>query len=146
MDIVQIILNSARVAKVNGALLLALCSHESGNFKQTFVAMDNGSPSFGVCQIKYHTALQLGFHGLPHQLMDPKTNANFAASYLRYQQQRYGSSWIKLVAAYNAGSYLPNKATGCPRNLRYVKLVQKKLPVDLRDRLNCDSKKVTETP
>ena len=137
MDIVTIILSAAKAAGVSGSLLLAVCSHESGDFKHNYNAFDVNSPSWGSCQLKYSTALQLGFKGLPHQLMNPRVNAKYAALYLKYQQSRYGNDWIKLVAAYNSGSYNPSRVEGCPRNLKYLKLVQKKLPLDLRGRLDC---------
>ena len=138
MDVVTIILNAAKAAKVSGTLLLALCAHESGGFTQNYAPMDHGSPSYGACQLKYLTAAQLGFRGLPVDLMDPKTNAKWAARYLAYQQSRYGDNWVLLTSAYNAGSYKESsKARGCPKNLKYVRLVQKKLPLELQSRLEC---------
>ena len=137
MEIVTYILNAAKVAKVSGVLLLALCSHESGGFKHNYAAHDNGSPSYGSCQIKKLTAEFLGFKGDPMLLNKPKINSHYAALYLKYQQSRYGDDWVKLVASYNSGSYMEGKVPNCPRNLRYLKLVQKKLPLDLREKLNC---------
>jgi soluble lytic murein transglycosylase-like protein len=138
MDIVTTILSVAKSVGVSGTLLLALCAHESGGFKQNYAPMDNGSPSFGSCQVKKATADFLGFKGKPQDLMNPKINAYYAAKYLEYQQNRYGNDWIKLVASYNAGTYNPSsRVLGCPRNLKYVKLVQKQLPAELQDRLNC---------
>ena len=52
MDVTTIILNAAKVAKVSGALLLAICSHESNNFTMNYAHNDKGSPSFGSCQLK----------------------------------------------------------------------------------------------
>lgn len=138
MDIVTTILSAAKSVGVSGTLLVALCAHESGGFKQNYAPMDHGSPSFGSCQIKKATAEFLGFKGKSEELMNPKVNSKYAALYLKYQQERYGDNWVQLAAAYNAGSYNPsNKVVGCPRNLRYVKLVQKKLPDSLKDRLSC---------
>lgn len=127
MTYAQIILNAAKAAKVAGALLLAICTQES-NLTNAYVLHDGGSPSIGVCQLKYDTAKMLGFKGSAIQLMDVKTNAHYAAKYLAYQQTRYGNDWHKLAASYNAGSYNPsNKVKGCPRNLAYVKAVKDKL-------------------
>jgi soluble lytic murein transglycosylase-like protein len=67
-----------------------------------------GSPSHGVCQIKYFTAVTMGFHGKPKELNDPKINAKYAALYLRYQEERYGDDWVQLTSAYNSGSDLPS--------------------------------------
>jgi soluble lytic murein transglycosylase-like protein len=138
MDIVNIILSAAKMVGVSGSLLVALCSHESANFTKNYVPYDNGSPSYGSCQLKYFTVLQLGFHGLPMDLMSPKVNAKYAALYLKYQQDRYGQDWVKLASAYNAGSYFESrKNPGCPINWNYVKKVKEKLPLDLQNRLQC---------
>ena len=145
MDIVTIILNAANAAKVSGILLLGICTHESGNFKLNYSVYDNGSPSYGVCQVKLDTAARLGFKGSPKDLNDPRINSKYAALYLKYQEQRYGDNWVKLASAYNAGSYNPsNRVPGCPRNLRYIKLVKKKLPESLQNRLTCGSNGVAE--
>ena len=138
MDISSIIISTAKAVKVSGTLLLAICSHESNNFTLTFAAHDHGSPSFGVCQLKEASARQMGFKGRSKELMNPWVNAKYAALYLKYQEKRYGNNWTQLTASYNAGSYNPSSIVpGCPRNLKYVKLVQKKLPPKLQARLSC---------
>jgi len=139
MEVTTIILNAAKVAKVSGTLLLAICSHESNNFTMNYVPHDHGSPSYGQCQVKKNTAELLGFKGKPEDLMNPETNIKYAALYLAYQQNRYGEDdWVMLTSAYNAGSYLPSaKVVGCPRNLKYVRLVKKKLPLEYQNRLDC---------
>ena len=142
MDIASIIVSAAKSVGVSGQLLLALCMHESGGFKYNFSAMDGGSPSFGSCQIKYATAVQLGFHGHSKELMNPKINALYAAKYLKYQQDRYGDDWLLLAAAYNSGTYNPsNVVRGCPRNLEYVKKIKQKLPEEFRYKLDCGHKR-----
>ena len=99
-----IILAAAKAVKVSGALLLAICTQES-NLTNAMVLHDGGSPSYGVCQLKYETAKMVGFKGRKQDLMDVKTNATFAAKYLAYQQTRYGNDWVKIASSYNAGSY-----------------------------------------
>lgn len=132
------ILEAAKVVHVSGVLLMGICSHESGNFKYNYVQKDHGSPSYGVCQIKENSARQMGFKGTTEELMHSKINIKYAAKYLKYEQDRYGEDgWIYLVSAYNAGSYIENKRTGCPKNMRYIRLVQKKLPEPFRYKLNC---------
>jgi soluble lytic murein transglycosylase-like protein len=138
MEIITLIMSAAKAAGVSGVLLLAICNHESGGFRMNYAPMDVGSPSFGSCQLKYNTSLMLGFPGMPIKLMDPRVNAAYAAKYLSYQQKRYGDNWVKLAGAYNAGSFLPSKKVpGCPKNLGYIKSVQKKLPEELQERLDC---------
>ncbi len=142
MNVINIILNAAKVAHVSGNLLLAICAHESGNFTLNYSPHDHGSPSIGVCQIKESTARLLGFKGNPKDLMDPKVNSLWAAKYLKYQQKRYGDDWVRITAAYNSGSYNPSKIAGCPRNLHYIKKVREKLPVELRYMLDCGNREI----
>ena len=139
MEVTTIILNAAKVAKVSGTLLLAICSHESNNFTMNYAPHDHGSPSYGQCQVKFGTSQMLGFKGKAEELNDPATNALWAARYLKYQQTRYGEDdWVMLTSAYNAGSYLPSaKVVGCPRNLKYIRLVKKKLPLEYQNKLDC---------
>lgn len=135
---VSIILSAAKAAKVSGALLLAICTTES-HLKNVKVPHDGGSPSYGICQIKYDTAKMLGFKGKPDDLMIPTINAEYAAKYLAYQVSRYGSdNWCVLSASYNAGSF--NESTthiGHPRNLKYVKKVRDHLDPLLHHRMVC---------
>jgi soluble lytic murein transglycosylase-like protein len=138
MDVTSIILNAARAVHVSGTLLLAVCSHESNNFTMNYSAHDKGSPSYGSCQLKEATARQMGFTGKDKDLMNPWINAKYAALYLKYQQNRYGEDWVKLVASYNGGIFRESDIVpGCPRNLRYVNLVRKKLPIKFQNKLNC---------
>ena len=138
MSYVTIILNAAKNAKVSGALLLAICTHESG-LNNTLVPHDGGSPTYGICQIKAGTAASVGFTGKDKDLMIPEINAKYAALYLKYQEGRYNGDWTKTVAAYNSGTYNESKKIpGCPRNLEYIKNVQKKLHESLKHKLSCD--------
>lgn len=132
-----IILAAAKAVKVSGALLLAICTQES-NLTNAMVLHDGGSPSYGVCQLKYETAKMVGFKGRKQDLMDVKTNATFAAKYLAYQQTRYGNDWVKIASSYNAGSYSASKkVVGCPRNLKYVIAVKSKLDGEFHTRMVC---------
>lgn len=139
MDYATIILMVAKKVSVSGSLLLAICSHES-NLKNVMVPHDGGSPTYGICQVKLGTAEMMGYKGDAKGLMDPETNALYAATYLKYQKDRYASDWCMAVAAYNAGTYNESKIVpGKPRNLKYVRKVQTKLEEDLQHRLSCDS-------
>lgn len=143
MDIVSTIFSMAKIVGVSGTLLVAICSHESNGFKMNYSAYDKGSPSFGSCQIKEASARQLGFKGKAEELNDPRTNALYAAKYLKYQQDRYGEDdWCVLTSSYNSGTYFESKYPGYPRNLKYVRLVQKQLPEDFKDRLSCGNSEI----
>jgi soluble lytic murein transglycosylase-like protein len=137
----SIILAAAKSAHISYLLLAAICAHESRNFTLDYALYDNGSPSYSVCQVKEDTARMLGYTGDASQLRNGEVGIKYAALYLAYQQQRYGNDWLKLVASYNSGTYNEsNKVLGCPRNLKYVRLVQEKLPKDLQSRLDCGNK------
>ncbi len=137
MSYTAMILAAAKVAKIPGALLLAICMHETG-LNNTLLKHDGNSPTYGVCQIKYETAKDLGYSGSAMGLMNPKINTLWAAKYVRHQMDRYGDDWCKVAAAYNAGSYNESKvAPGYPRNLKYVRHVQRKLASVLQPRLSC---------
>src|SRR5882724_7811726 len=86
-------------------LLSALCFIESTHHVEAFNANDKGSPSHGVCQVKFGTARAMGFTGTMDQLQDPTTNVRYASKYLRNQLRRYNNDTRKAVAAYNSGTY-----------------------------------------
>ncbi len=157
MSYASLILAIAKTVGVPGSLLLAICTHES-NLKNVAVLHDNGSPSYGLCQIKEETAKSVGFSGVAtgpliksdeivgtrapadkgKGLMDPSTNIKYAARYLKMQLERYDGDWCKATAAYNSGTYNPSKkVVGKPRNLKYVKQVVLHLDEEHKDFLIC---------
>jgi soluble lytic murein transglycosylase-like protein len=137
MTYTQIILAAAKSAKISGALLLAICTHET-NLTNVTVYHDGDSPSYGICQVKYETAEMLGFKGQGEDLVNPFVNAKWAARYVKYQESRYGDNWCKIAAAYNAGSFNEHKwLKGYPRNLKYVRYVQQEIDDEFKDRLSC---------
>lgn len=139
MTYTAIILAAAAKVKISGALLLAICTYET-NLTNITVYHDGDSPSYGICQVKYETAQMIGFKGKAEDLVNPKTNAKWAAKYVKYQTRRYGKDdWCRLTAAFNAGSYIESKKVpGKPINLKYVRRVQKKLELFLQPRLSCE--------
>ena len=141
MTYLQIIAGAAKAAKVSATLLYSICAYESNGFMYDYTMYDAGSPSYSVCQIKENSARQLGFTGEAMELRDPRVGIKYAALYLRYQQERYGNDWVKIVSAYNAGSYIEStKVPNCPRNLKYITKVKERLEKDLQYKLSCDIK------
>jgi soluble lytic murein transglycosylase-like protein len=137
MTYTAIILAAAQKTGISGSLLLAVCTHES-NLKNTMVKHDGGSPSYGICQVKGATAKMMGHLGRSTDLMNPFINAKWASRYLKYQLDRYDGNVCKAVSAYNAGTFNESKKNpGKPRNLKYVKKVQKNLDEDLKYMLLC---------
>ncbi len=138
MDYASIVIQAAKAVKVSSVLLLAICTHES-NLNNITVPDDGGSSSIGICQIKEKTAFLLGYKGTAKGLLNPKTNAHFAALYLKYQYQRYGD-WCKATSAYNSGTFNESdKNPGKPKNLQYVLEVKKKLNKHFQNLLSCDN-------
>lgn len=139
MNFFAIIAAAAGKMKVPVALMFAICKYESANFTDILVHDDGGSASMGICMVKLETAQMLGYKGTAEVLRENhRVNATYAAKYLAKQISRYGDDWVKVTAAYNAGSYNPSKvAVGCPRNLEYVSRVRKRLDKDSQYRLHC---------
>jgi soluble lytic murein transglycosylase-like protein len=140
MDFTTIILLAAKKIGVSGYLLLAICTHETG-LTNKVVQHDGGTPTFGVCQVKLGTAKMVGYDIKGDDLMNPEVNAEVAGAYLKYQIDRYDGNICKATASYNAGRYNPSmKAIGNPRNLKYLRSVQKLLGPDMRHKLQkCES-------
>lgn len=125
MDYLSAITLAAKKVGISGSLLLAICSHESGGFRFRHNPDDRGSPSFGACQVKEATAIQVGYKLTHKQLGEPKKNAMIAAKYLKWQLDRYENNYCRAVAAYNSGTFHESKKkTGLPRNLKYVEAVK----------------------
>lgn len=108
-------------------LLSSICYVESTHQVKAHNPMDGGSPSLGVCQIKYKTAQHMGFKGAEGELQaSVKQNTYWAGAYLKWQLKRYKGDIVKAVAAYNAGSYKPSVVRKGPINQKYVTKVFKK--------------------
>jgi soluble lytic murein transglycosylase-like protein len=141
MEHVKAIMWAAKMVKIPSSLLLAICVRETG-LQNTVAPHDGGSPSIGICQMKLATAQDLGFEGTAQDLMVPRINAYWAAMYLKWQMARYDDNWCKAVAAYNAGTFNESQIEpGHPRNLKYVRGVQRELASDLRPMLSCPRRK-----
>ncbi len=84
-------------------LLESVCYVETHHNVSAYKPNDGGSPSYGICMVKYQTARGLGYNGNAQGLMDPKVNAYYAAKYLRYQIDRYDSI-ERGVIAFNRGN------------------------------------------
>lgn len=110
---------------VDPALISSVCYVESGHRPNAINHADNGSPSYGVCQIKLATARMLGFIGKPSDLMRPETNILYAAKYLRKQSKRY--RYLRdIVSSYNAGRAIQGNQRYVNRVLsQYRKLTRK---------------------
>lgn len=131
MDIITILTTAAKVAGISPALLIAVCTVETG-LKNVHNLQDGGSASLGICQVKSGTARNLGvIYGdskmskwTDEDLKNPEKNAKAAATYLKWQTERYGDGVCQLAASYNAGSVFESKKEpGHPKNYVYVRSV-----------------------
>lgn len=103
MDLTPIFIAASIANGIPVGLLDSMCHVESGHNVRAYQKHDGGSPSHGICQIKLVAAKQVGFKGSASELMNPRTNINYAAKYLKYQYSRY-QNWARAVTAYNQGT------------------------------------------
>jgi len=104
-------------------LLESVCFVETGHNASAYVADDKGTPSVGICQVKYATAKAMGFKGIERDLMRPDVNAYYAAKYLSYQIKRYHSNLARAVTAYNKGNSSGDGNTAYYRSVRQQMLL-----------------------
>lgn len=99
---------------VDPALMYSLC-HTETRIRNVINKYDGGSPSYGICQVKLNTARQFFSWIESKHLMNVYVNTFVAATYLKYQSERFKSP-LKGISAYNAGR--PIKS-----NVKYVNKV-----------------------
>lgn len=89
--------------RVEPALIAAIIDVESGGDP------DARGPvgEYGLMQVRLSTAQMMGFTGDPARLLNPATNIEYGAKYLRWQFDRYRDQMMRhewAVAAYHAGT------------------------------------------
>ena len=88
---------------IDPALIYSICHVESTGRVAAYTPHDgDGTPSYGVCQIKMNTARHMGFKGTEAELLQASTNAKYAAKYVIWQYKRY-NDLLKAISAYNVG-------------------------------------------
>lgn len=122
----SVIEKAAKKVGVDTNLLKAICWVESKHDATAMNYLDGGPHnSVGLCQVQFRTATYMGYKGTKEGLLDPYTNAYYAAKYLKYQIKRYDDVDLA-VLAYNAGSIKYNK-DGVIINFEYLTKVKKAL-------------------
>jgi soluble lytic murein transglycosylase-like protein len=122
--VITSIIESADEIEIPRELLLALCWSESSFRTNLPNKLDGKTPSYGICQMKLETAqfIDRYYHNKvkasKQRLLNPKTNARYAAQYLKFQLKRYKGDWRKATDAYNKGRAVSRKST-------YVKRITK---------------------
>lgn len=99
-------------------LLESVCYVETGHNVNAYLPDDKGTPSIGICQVKYGTAQDMGYEGSEKDLMRPEVNAYYAAKYLAYQVKRYHKNLARAVTAYNKGNSTGDGNTAYYRSVR----------------------------
>lgn len=144
--ILEQILIAASKAGVLPQIMIAICTVES-NLINKNVYNDNGSPSYGICQVKLNTARWMGkLYSIDRlknitdkELNNVYLNALSASLYIKYNLSRYNNDYCKAVAAYNAGSFrLSSSGSGLPFNYTYVRKVKNQLNILIAKKLSCN--------
>jgi soluble lytic murein transglycosylase-like protein len=123
--VTEAILLAALSANISATLLHAVCRTESDMYN-VVTAVDGPSASYGICQIKLSTARLFNPNLMPSELLDPHTNALYAALYLKKQLNRYKVT-SHAVAAYNTGRVKFDKNNNLVNN-KYVLKVRSYVP------------------
>jgi soluble lytic murein transglycosylase-like protein len=98
-------------------LLESLCYVETTHNVSAVAYNDGASNSYGICQIKFASAQQMGYKGSEKGLMRPEVNIYYAGKFLRYQIKRYNGNVARGVTAYNKG-----RSTGDGYSTYYFKV------------------------
>jgi soluble lytic murein transglycosylase-like protein len=102
--VIMALKNASEKAAVPYRLIAAICFVES-SFRPHVIHKDDGNAdSVGLCQVQLVTAQEMGFEGTVKELLNPYTNALYAAKYLKFQLVRYDGDWFRAIAAYNKGN------------------------------------------
>jgi len=128
LAVTDVIIKAANTVGVDSKVLKAICWVESSHNPKAINYNDgNGHNSMGLCQVQYPTAKDMGYKGTKLGLLEPYTNAYYAAKYLKYQLTRYKDIDLAILA-YNAGSIRYNKK-GLIINFNYLNKVKKALKI-----------------
>jgi hypothetical protein len=100
LTILQIMMAADEVG-IPAPLLYSIC-HTETRIRNVVNKYDGGSPSYGYCQVKLRTARQFFPKWAAKDLMSPYKNFLVAASYLKYQEERFKTT-LKAISSYNAG-------------------------------------------
>ena len=85
---------------IPAGLLASICYVESKWDVNAIHHDDGKTNSIGLCQTKLATAKDLGFIGTEADLLNPVTNAKYAAKYLKHQIKRYHGDLAKIGRAH----------------------------------------------
>lgn len=84
-------------------IFTAVCYTESHFNANVIAKNDGGEDSIGLCQIKLSTARHMGYKGNKRGLLDPVTNATYAAKYFKHHLKNNNGNIVDAVISYNIG-------------------------------------------
>lgn len=87
------------------ALVMGIIAQESGfnSLAKRYEQSLNNS-SYGLTQILYTTAKDMGFTGDENNLFDDNVNLKFGLKYLKKQYDKYNQNLFDTISAYNLGT------------------------------------------
>lgn len=104
LDIIRSIKKRYGFEHIPDALTLATIETES-SFRSDAVRQEPqiNDASYGLMQILYGTAKQVGYTGTPEGLLDPETNIHYGTAYQAWLYKRYNGDLDAVIHAYNEG-------------------------------------------
>lgn len=101
LDIIRSVKKKNGWEHIPDALTLATIDTES-SFVPDAIREEANDNSYGLMQILYGTARDMGFRGDPEDLLNPETNIFYGTKYQAWLYKRY-SDWDAVIHAYNEG-------------------------------------------
>lgn len=87
------------------ALVMGIIAQESGfNSLAKRYEQSLNTSSYGLTQILYTTAKDMGFTGDENNLFDDNVNLKFGLKYLKKQYDKYNQNLFDTISAYNLGT------------------------------------------
>lgn len=102
------------IARTESSLRPQVIAHE----KKT------NSKSYGLFQLRYSTAQELGFKGSRKELLDINLNIEYGVKQIKACQVKYGNDLNKIACCYNAGLYRSAKVCKSGQVRGYIKKVR----------------------
>jgi len=127
MSYCDLIMQKGMLNAVEPAVIAAIIGTESsGDPRATNWEGQTWGYAYGLMQVLFSTAQQMGYTGDPEGLFQPETNIEYGTRYLRHQRSRY-ATLAEAIAGYNAGTATWTDY-GRLTNATYVQRVLDRIP------------------
>jgi soluble lytic murein transglycosylase-like protein len=91
-------------------VLMAICHYETRGEADPVNAQGELDEE-GICQIRFSTAVEMGYLGIASGLADSRTNIRYAAKWLKHCQRLGAGSIRQLAMCYNEGRFTETSKT-----------------------------------